>query len=229
MPKRTREWLAGIVLVGGALSGNALADGGVFGIPNPLGFYIGGGVGRSTIDQIQYDQIGLTLRQFDGNPLGWNAVMGVRPIPFLGAEVEYIDFGSVHMGAGPKRTISGTTLTTQSLRGEVRDRGEAVFAVGYLPLPLPFIEPFAKLGWGQVRERDSYSGDYGNIFTANGPLGLASGSSSDSRGGIAYGAGVQFRIEQFAVRVQYERITLSKLYGEVTSPSLLSVGLNWTF
>ena len=229
MAKRMRGWLAGFVLVGSALSGNAMADGGVFGIANPLGFYIGGGVGRATIDQFQYDQIGQSLRRFDGNPLGWNVAVGVRPVPFLGAEVEYIDFGSVHKGAGPKLTISGTTLTTQSLGGEVRDRGEAVFAVGYLPLPVPYVEPFAKVGWGQVRERDSYSGDYGNIITASGPLGLASGSNSDSRSGFAYGAGVQFRIEQFAVRVQYERITLTKQYGGSTGPSLLSVGLNWTF
>lgn len=129
--------------------------------------------------------------------------MGVRPIPGLGAEAEFIDFGTVHMGAGPIQTFPPYSYTAQFLGGEASAQGAAVFAVGYLPLPLPFMEPFAKLGWGWVRERDSYSGNYGNAFTPDGPVGLASGSNSNTRNGLAY--------------------------GEKYSPSLLSVGLNWTF
>lgn len=224
--------MIGSLLVAGVLSASAKADDGLLGIANPLNLYIGGAVGRSTIAQLQDDQIGLEFRRVDGNPFGWNAVIGVRPIPFLGAEAEYLDFGSIRLHAGPPQQIlqaSGPPLIQQFLGGEANDRAAAAFAVGYLPLPLPFIEPFAKLGLGWVRTQDSYTGYYGNVYTSSGVVGQASGSNSDGRTGVAYGGGVQFRLEHLAVRAQYERISLSRQFGQWNSPSLLSIGANWTF
>jgi hypothetical protein len=41
---------------------------------------------------------------------------------------------------------------------------------------------------------------------------------------------VQFHFQQLAVRAQYERISGSRSsYGGWNDPSLLSVGLNWTY
>ena len=223
---KTTGWLVGWTLLGSVLSAPAMAAGDLLGLYNPLGLYLGAGVGRATINQTQFDSFGDVFHHVDGQPLGWNAVVGVRPIPFIGAEAEYIDFGNKRLGAGSPYTFGG--YTQQFLGGEAHDRAGAVFAVGYLPVPIPWLEPFAKLGWAQIWEHDSYSGIYGN--PVNGvPIGQASASQSTHPSGTAYGGGVQLHFSQLAVRAQYERISGERSFGGWNNPTLLSVGLNWTF
>ena len=227
MRTRTTGWLAALTLAGSVVSGNALAAGDLLGLYNPLGFYVGAGAGRATMNQTQFDSFGDYFHHVDGQPLGWNAVIGVRPIPIFGAEAEYIDFGDKRVAAGPAYLVGG--YTQQFLGGEAHDRAGAVFAVGYMPLPIPWLEPFAKLGWAQIREHDSYSGIYDNVFVNGVPVGQASATQSTHPSGTAYGAGLQFHISQLAVRAQYERISGSRSFGEWNNPTLLSLGLNWTF
>jgi hypothetical protein len=235
MQAKTIQWMSGFLLLGGALSSTAKADDGFFG-SNPLGFYIGAGVGRSTISQVAFDQYSAGTRDLDGHPLGWNAVVGLRPIPFAGVEAEFIDFGRARQSAGPILNYGGGE-TQQYLGGDVTNRAAALFAVGYLPLPLPFLEPFAKVGYAWDWEHDSYSGVYDSTFYAssNGaqPVGLASGSNSGHPSGVAYGGGLQFRYEHLAIRAEYVRISLdstSFIGGpQRNNPALLSIGLNWTF
>jgi OmpA-like transmembrane domain len=219
MATRTKGWIVGFALITGAASASAMADGSILGLYNPLGFYVGAGLGRSTINETQFDDYGNYFHHIDGQPLGWNAVVGLRPIPFLGAEAEYIDFGNSHLGAGPSYLVGG--YPQQYLGGEAHDRAAAVFAVGYLPLPIPWLEPFAKLGVAQIWEHDSYSVNY------NGAVGYGSDTTHPS--GAAYGGGVQFHFEQLAIRAQFERISGSRSYGGWNNPQLLSLGLNWTF
>src|ERR1700722_8027468 len=124
MATRTIGWMVGFILTGSALSVNALADGPLFGLYNPLGLYVGAGVGRATINETQFDDFSDSFHHDDGQPLGWNAVIGVRPIPFLGAEAEYIDFGNSRLGAGPAYLVGG--YPQQYLGGEAHDRAAAV-------------------------------------------------------------------------------------------------------
>src|ERR1700733_6074016 len=226
MGTRTTRWWVSLTLLGSVVSANAMADGDLLGLYNPLGFYVGGGVGRATMNQTQFDTFGDVFRHVDGQPLGWNAVIGLRPLPILGAEAEFIDFGDKPLGAGSPFTLGG--YTQQFLGGEAHDRAGAVFAVGYLPLPLPWLEPFAKLGWAQIWEHDSFSGIYGNLVDGV-PIGQASASQSTHPSGAAYGAGLQLHFSQLAVRAQYERISGDRSFGGWNNPTLLSVGLNWTF
>jgi hypothetical protein len=219
MATRTMAWIVGFTLIGSAISATAMADGSILGLYNPLGFYAGAGLGRSTINETQFDDYGDYFHHIDGQPLGWSAVVGLRPIPFLGAEAEYIDFGNSRLGAGPPYLAGG--YTQQYLGGEAHDRAAAVFAVGYLPLPIPWLEPFAKLGAAQIWEHDSYSVNYDNA--------VGYGRDNTHPSGAAYGGGLQFHFEQLAVRAQFERISGSRSYGGWNNPQLLSLGLNWTF
>jgi opacity protein-like surface antigen len=219
MAIRSIGWVVGMALVGSALSAQATADGGSFNIYNPLGVYVGAGLGRATLNDAQFDQSGDFFHHFDGQPLGWEALVGIRPIPFLGAEAEYIDFGNTHAGAG--RVVAAEGISQQFLGGEVHDRAAAVFAVGYLPLPIPWIEPFGKLGFGQIWQHSSFSG------TFNGEQ--VSGAETTHPSGTAYGGGLQFHFQELAVRAQYERISGNRSFGGWDNPSLLSVGVNWTF
>ena len=91
--KRISGTLLAILAVGAcAASTAALAD-------NPAGFYLGAGVGYSTIrsDDSAYGLPGY----FNDHQTAWKVITGVRPISVVGAEFEYIDFGqpSNHFGA----------------------------------------------------------------------------------------------------------------------------------
>lgn len=219
MAIRSIGWAVGLTLGCGALSAQALADSGPFDIYNPLGVYVGAGLGRATLNDAQFDQYGDFFHHFDGQPLGWNALVGIRPISFLGAEAEYIDFGDTHAGIGPAFVTE--TASQQFLGGAIHDRAAALFAVGYLPLPVPWIEPFGKLGFGQIWQHSSFAGTYNEQ--------QLSGSETTHPSGTAYGGGVQFHFQQLAVRAQYERISGNRSFGGWDNPSLLSVGVNWTF
>ena len=66
-------------------------------------------------------------------------MIGVRPISVVGAELEHIDFDSVH------GSIPGTFLIG-NVQGDLHSNATALFAVGYLPLPVPLLDVHAKAG-----------------------------------------------------------------------------------
>ena len=72
-------------------SGAALAD-------NPVGFYLGAGVGTSQIrsDDSYYGYPGY----YNDYQFAWQAMLGIRPLTLLGFEAEYIDFGQPHSHHG---------------------------------------------------------------------------------------------------------------------------------
>jgi hypothetical protein len=76
--------LAALTVGAGASSTAALAD-------NPVGFYLGAGAGYSTIrsDDPAYGLPGY----YNDHQTAWKVIAGVRPIPLIGVEGEYIDFG----------------------------------------------------------------------------------------------------------------------------------------
>lgn len=85
------------------------------------GFYLGGALGQSKAD------VRIGSFNFDDSHAGYKMFAGLRPIDRLGAEAEYIDFGS-----------SQTASTT------VDHDAFAAFLVGYVPLPL--VDLYGKVG-----------------------------------------------------------------------------------
>jgi hypothetical protein len=108
--------------------------------------------------------------------------VGWRPIRPFAVEVDYVDFGStdVHLS-----------------HGNVHTTGEAipVYAMGYLPLPLPGgLELFGKAGAARWEQRhQGYTGDE----AANGIQ-------------IAWGAGVQAHFGPAGARFEYERFSVAQ-------------------
>ncbi|HEY6456842.1 MAG TPA: hypothetical protein VIY90_16325 [Steroidobacteraceae bacterium] len=72
-----------------------------FGQANPFGLYAGLGVGRSTIGNgfDVFDPYDFGATPFAKSEFGWKALIGVRPVPWVGGELEYIDFGTSHAGS----------------------------------------------------------------------------------------------------------------------------------
>lgn len=116
----------------------------VFAANNPLGFYLGVGVGRGTVreDQSMSD----SFYVFDQHDTGWDVFAGLRPISFLGAEMAYIDFGhpsvDLHVpSAGPYTDINADAKATAVIAS----------ALGYLPLPIPWLDLYGKAGLARLQ------------------------------------------------------------------------------
>jgi opacity protein-like surface antigen len=177
---------------------------------DPLGFYLGGAIGQANV---RLDQsVSATATSFDEHHSGWKAMIGVRPISVVGAELEYIDFGK------PNTTNTSATGTTQT---EAQSKAAALFGMVYLPLPVPFLDVFGKAGYARLQTTADVVGvqcvvgapNCGTLFALN---------RTDAR--LAYGAGAQLKFASIAIRAEYERI-----HASTGDPDMLSLGLTWGF
>jgi hypothetical protein len=97
--------------------------------------YVGAGVSRA-----QLDDIFGSGRNFDLNHTAWKAFVGVKPLPFLGVEANYMDLGSESRRFG---------FAGLSDRGHVDAHAFSAFAVGFVPLPIPIVDIFGKAGFAR--------------------------------------------------------------------------------
>jgi opacity protein-like surface antigen len=188
-------------------SGAAFAD-------NPLGFYVGAGVGDSQIrsDDSYYGYPGY----YNDNQFAWQGIIGIRPIRIVGLEATYIDFGTPYRHNYYDYNVSGA---------DTHPTAPALFAVGYLPLPLPFLDVFAKAG--AARLSTNVTDFVAVACVAGGPCPALSPTDRhqviDTR--FAYGAGVQSKFPfGLIVRGEYERI--SSQFGD---PSAFMASAIWQF
>jgi hypothetical protein len=188
---------------------------------DPLGFYIGGAVGQSTLraDQAVFTSGGVSVSgpiSFSKHGTGWKLLAGLRPISVVGAELEYVDFGN------PSLSYSGGSMGVLGYQANTRAKAAAVFSVLYAPIPLPFFDIYGKAGLARLQTTTDATGTFGCLTNCPAYFGAFHRDRTEAR--FAYGAGAQVSLGSFAVRVEYERISASD--GD---PSLLSVGLTWTF
>jgi Outer membrane protein beta-barrel domain len=178
---------------------------------NPLGLYVGVGAGLSTIRQdADVNTIDLGLSRSEA---GWDAFVGIRPIPYLGAEIGYLDFG---------------TARSFAFDSELHESADApvAFAVGYIPLQ-PWWDLYLKAGAARLH-RSWYAEVPAACPYYYGPCsGTYSTSGEDDNWDFAYGVGTQVSYGPLAWRLEYVRVDTS---GNMTrgDPDLLSVGVSWT-
>src|SRR5438552_10622958 len=95
---------------------------------DPLGFYIGGAVGQSQLRAtLPYPVAPAT--SLERNATGWKAMLGMRPLSVLGAEIEYLDFGSI---SGTVNRAATLNFGGFSESVSTRSRAAALFGVAYL-------------------------------------------------------------------------------------------------
>jgi opacity protein-like surface antigen len=189
---------------------------------NPLGVYVGAGVGESTVRSDNgygyNDSFGYGGYYSQDHHFAWKVAAGIRPIPAAGAELEYIDFG--HPGSD-----GDYYSNTYYVGPDSHPRAIAAFGVGHLPLPLPFLDVFGKLGVARLHTNvDGYDGPacFANQLCPQYVGSFTQESRWDTR--VAYGVGLQTRFANLSIRAEYERI--SSPYGD---PDLFSIGATWTF
>jgi Outer membrane protein beta-barrel domain len=206
--KRTSRTLMAICALGAcAASTTALAE-------NPIGLYAGAGVGYSTIrsDDPAFGLPGY----YNDHQTAWKGIVGIRPLPIVGAEFEYIDFGQPN-------THHGSYFDTNYYGLDSHPRAAALFGVGYLPLPVPFLDIFGKVGVARLKT------DVTSTVTSNCGTNTCLGTITTFRhdqtdNKLAYGVGVQSKVWGVAFRAEYERISSS--FGD---PDAVTVSATWTF
>jgi hypothetical protein len=204
MHKTTMALAAGLAM-SLALCYSARAD------EDSSGLYAGASLGFSDVRSNGYANV--DYYGFDEHHLGWKVFGGYRPIAPLGVELDYLDFGNASTGAH----YSYDTATSDARAG-------ALYAVGYLPVPLPLLDVFGKFGLARLYQNTDVS--YPTACVPGHACAQYFGQFHQDiwTTAVAYGAGVQAKFANLAVRAEYERIG-----GNSGEPDLFSVGASYSF
>jgi hypothetical protein len=181
---------------------------------SPLGFYVGAGVGSATLRQEPGPDTGYYGLERDD--FGWNAFVGVRPLPYLGAEIGYVDFSSGNRyGYSPGFYVPGNASASAPVG----------FAVGYLPVQ-PWWDLYLKAGAARLHRSWDFSPEPDCAFEGC-PAAFASYPGSLTEWDFAWGVGTQWKFGPAALRFEYQRVDTSGS-ANAGDPDLLSIGVSWT-
>jgi len=139
--------------------------------------YVGAGV-----TETRFDNVVGSGNSVGADGTGWKAFVGVRPIAPFAIEADYLDLWSDrrHFGFDTPSHIDAHAF--------------AAYGVGFLPLPLPFIDVFAKAG----AARWSAGGNDRTSFLG-----------SEGRGTeFAWGLGAQAHFGALGLRLEYEQFNV---------------------
>jgi hypothetical protein len=162
-----------------------------------LGLYAGAAFGQA---QVATGAPDISTARFKENHSAYKLMVGVRPTSLIGAEVAYLNFGN------PSGSLGG-------LAASAKIDGAAAFGVLYLPIPVPFLDVYAKAGMARLNATLQGTAPVVGAFKVD---------ATDTR--VAAGVGVQLKFGSLAVRGEYERFDVPG-----GNPGLLTVGLTKTF
>ena len=175
------------VLVLALAAGVAHADNGLF--------YLGAGVARDDLKDI-------TATASDLNSTRVKVWAAVRPISLFAVEADYLDLGG--------QTVGNNTVSTS-----LKYQAFGAYAVGFAPIPLPFLDVFGKAGL----VRWSSSGGTTTALPVQ-PVGGGGGSSpppfvslSDNGTQFAWGIGAQVHTGNLGARLEYENFSVRNTNG----------------
>ena len=172
-------------------------------------FYLGAGVSYNSVKNITaLDNYG------DIAGVGWKAFAGVRPIKAFAVEADYMDLGNgqTNSAVGPLTCADAIDSGSPCVM-DAHSHGTAYagYLVGFLPIPLPDLDVYAKAGAAH--------------WKLNGNAGPTPLSFSDSGTDFAWGIGVQMPITKVGVRLEYEAFNIPHTSGAKVAS--LSVFLNF--
>jgi len=165
-------------------------------------FYVGAGISRNKLSQITHGGFSFS----DISHTSWNAFVGVRPISLFAVEADYFDLGKnsntiTTPGAG---TCAIGHPNCASITSSSDAKAFAAFAVGFLPVPMPFLDLYAKAGLARWKLNGSTNDTPvpGNFF-----------AFSTQGTGFAWGAGAQVHVGNIGARLEYENFNIPSTNG----------------
>jgi len=145
------------------------------------GFYVGAGITRAKVDNVFESGQG-----FDIDNTSWKAIVGLRALPVLAVEANYLDLGSETRSFG----FGGAHADGKAF---------AAFAVGFLPIPVPMLDVYGKIGLARWQLGASASP---SLFAL------------EERGtDFAWGGGAQVHFGNVGVRLEYEQFDIHHTDG----------------
>jgi hypothetical protein len=180
-----RKLLLAVVLT--LAAGAAHADNGLL--------YIGAGLTNDDLRDIAATNSNLSSTN-------WKVWAGVRPISLFAVEADYMDLGSQNVTEGIAGTLgspSGTSTTHLSYKAF------AGYAVGYVPIPVPYLDVFGKVGLAR------WTASGGNTVIGTPAPGFF--SLSDNGTQFAWGVGGQLRFGNVGARLEYENFSIRNTGG----------------
>ena len=180
-----------------------------------LGAYIGAAVGEGWVKTSNGFLPGMGAGPFSESHSAYQLMAGVRPIPLLGAELAYVDFGHPHQ-------MLSTGVVGSA---DVRMKGSAAFGVLYLPVPV--VNIYLKSGLARIQTSANVTGTQlgvGGCAMGHPDCGRFAGQNSATVTRFAGGVGAQFKLGSWALRAEYASFSAA---GE--NPSLATIGVTWTF
>jgi opacity protein-like surface antigen len=180
-----------------------------------LGAYIGAAIGEGWVKTSKGFLPGTGAGSFSESHSAYQLVAGVRPIPLLGAELAYVDFGHPHQ-------VLSTGVVGSA---DVRMKGSAAFGVLYLPVPV--VDIYLKGGLARIQTSANVTGTQpgvGACAMGHPDCGRFAGQNSATVTRFAGGVGAQFKLGSWALRAEYASFSAA---GE--KPGLATIGVTWTF
>ena len=181
-----RRLVLGLLFV--LAAGAAQADSGTF--------YLGAGVSKDRMSGIAAQ--GADFPDIDAT--SWKVYVGFRPLPVVAVELDYLDLGA--------RDFSVTApFSTCPVNGCLTSHSDAKafagYAVGFLPIPVPFLDVFGKAGLARWQLNGSSNS---SVFA---PASLSANGTD-----FAWGLGGQVHFGNFGARLEYENFRIQNTNGE---------------
>jgi OmpA-like transmembrane domain len=155
--------------------------------------YVGAGIVRDNLKDV-------AAINSDFNSTDWKVMVGFRPISLFAVEADYIDLGS--------ETINSATGSTH-----LQYKAFAGYAVGFAPIPVPYLDVFGKVGVARWTSSGGNSLPSSEFF-----------SLSDNGTQFAWGVGAQLHVGNIGGRLEYENFNIRNTNG--ANVISLSVYLN---
>ena len=115
-------------------------------------FYLGAGVTSNKLNDIQVQGTAFP----DLNKTSWKVFAGFRPISAFAVEADYLDLGSA--------TAEGACsfCCMAACRGVFQSDAQvfAAYALGFLPIPVPFLDIFGKAGLARSKLEAAWANAY---------------------------------------------------------------------
>lgn len=146
--------------------------------------YIGAGLSKDKVEGITHTGVPFS----DIDKTSWKVLAGFRPLKVIGVEADYLDLGN------------RTSTFINGVNSHSDAKAFAGYAVGFLPLPVPFLDVFGKAGVARWKVNGSQSAGTlppGSFF-----------AFSDQGTEFAWGAGAQAHIGNIGGRLEYERFKI---------------------
>lgn len=156
--------------------------------------YVGAGVSKARLSDITSGAVEFS----DIHNTSWKVLAGFRPISPVAVEADYLDLGSQ----------SGTFISNNG-SGQADAKAFAVYGVGFLPNPVPFLDLFGKAGLSRWQlNANGTPRCTGTFNTCIGPVSFSTRGTE-----FAWGGGAGVHLGNIGARLEYESFNIPNTSG----------------